>query len=181
MTTRSRQGIEAGGSPQAGAAAPTDAAFPDVRSLAGGAAESEPPSGQPVGSGDQTARNPADVHILIVEDEWFIAMETEAVLRGGGYSIVGTAATAEDAVEIAGRERPDLVVMDIRLRGDRDGIDAALEIRSRFAIPCIFATAHAEPQMVSRAAAAEPLGWLTKPFSDQQLLHQVRAAVDRLR
>jgi DNA-binding response OmpR family regulator len=148
--------------------------------LAGPGESDDDSASGPVPS-DRLKADRTAIRILVVEDEWFIAMETEAVLHDGGYSVIGTAATAEDAVAIAGRERPDLVVMDIRLRGDRDGIDAALEIRSRFGVPCIFATAHSEPDVMARGAAAEPLGWLTKPFSGQQLLREVEAAVERLR
>ena len=122
----------------------------------------------------------AQFRVLIVEDEWFIAMESESVLRNGGYSVVGVAGTADEAVALAAQERPDIVLMDIRLRGKRDGIDAALEIRERHGIPCIFATAHTEQNMRERGAAAEPLGWLDKPFSEEQLLRALKTALARL-
>jgi CheY-like chemotaxis protein len=66
------------------------------------------------------------------------------------------------------------------LRGKRDGIEAALEIRQRFGIASVFATAHNEAEMRSRGAAAQPRAWLTKPYSDQQLLRAVKAALVRL-
>nr|WP_281351625.1 response regulator [Propylenella binzhouense] len=115
--------------------------------------------------------------ILIVEDEWFIAMESDAILRESGYTVVGMAMTADDAVELVGRERPDLVLMDIRLRGERDGIDAAIEIRERFGVACLFATAHSEAALRERGSAAAPAGWITKPFSEQQLLTAVQNAL----
>ena len=134
----------------------------------------------PPQSSSDPAKDLSEFRVLIVEDEWFIAMESEAVLQAGGYSVVGIAGTADDAVALAGRERPDIVLMDIRLRGARDGIDAALDIRDKFDIPCIFATAHTEPHMRERGAAAQPRAWLIKPFSDQQLLRAVRTALARL-
>jgi CheY-like chemotaxis protein len=117
------------------------------------------------------------LRILIVEDEWFIAIESEAVLRDSGFEVVGIAVSADDAVALAAEHEPDLVLMDIRLRGARDGVDAAIEIRERFDIPSLFATAHSEPRLRAGADAAAPAGWLTKPFSDQQLLAAVRAAL----
>jgi CheY-like chemotaxis protein len=86
----------------------------------------------------------------------------------------------EDEIALASQEKPDLVLMDIRLRGKRDGIEAALEIRQRFGIASVFATAHNEAEMRSRGAAAQPRAWLTKPYSDQQLLRAVKAALVRL-
>jgi CheY-like chemotaxis protein len=115
--------------------------------------------------------------ILIVEDEWFIAIESEAVLRDSGFDVVGIAVSADEAVAMAAEHEPNLILMDVRLRGARDGVDAAIEIRQRFDIPCLFATAHSEPRVRESAEAAAPAGWLTKPFSDQQLLAAVNAAL----
>ncbi len=127
------------------------------------------------------ARLAPEPRILIVEDEWFIAIESEAILTAGGYRVVGTAASADEAVTLAERERPDLVLMDIRLRGTRDGVDAALEIHRRFGIVCVFATAHSEPTLQTRAADARPAGWLTKPFSERQLIQAVERALESRR
>jgi two-component system, response regulator PdtaR len=115
--------------------------------------------------------------ILIVEDEWFIATESEAVLREAGFDVVGIAVSAEEAVELTERHRPDLVLMDIRLRGARNGVEAAREIRQRFDIACLFATAHSEESVRADAEAAAPAGWLAKPFSDRQLVAAVKAAL----
>src|SRR5262245_2460379 len=78
---------------------------------------------------------PRAIRILIVEDEVFVAMDAEAILTSAGYEIVATAASADDAVAKAGRLAPDLVLMDIRLNGARDGIDAALEFVHTFKLP----------------------------------------------
>jgi two-component system, response regulator PdtaR len=119
------------------------------------------------------------LRILIVEDEWFIAVESEAILRAAGFHVVGIAVSADEAVALAAAERPDLVLMDIRLKGERDGIDAAREMRERFDIPSLFATAHSDPAMRQKAEAAAPAGWISKPFSDQQLVRAVLAALAR--
>jgi len=78
----------------------------------------------------------------------------EWVVQNLGHEVVGPAATAEKAVELAGRVRPNLVLMDIRLANDSDGVAAAIEIRQRFDIPSLFVSAHADPVVRSRAAAA---------------------------
>lgn len=115
--------------------------------------------------------------ILIVEDEWIVAMEMEAVALSAGYEVVGVAATADEAVAAALGHKPDLVLMDIRLRGHRDGVDAALELRQRADIPCLFVSAHQDPGVRARAQAARPKGWLPKPFSRPQLLAAIKQAL----
>lgn len=76
----------------------------------------------------------SSLKILIVEDEFFIALDTEEQAKILGHTVVGTAVNADEAVKIAGETNPDIVLMDIRLSGDRDGIAAATEIRKRFGI-----------------------------------------------
>jgi DNA-binding response OmpR family regulator len=101
--------------------------------------------------------------ILVVEDEYLVAMMMENDLDEAGFNIVGIANSAEKAVAMALTEKPDFIIMDIRLIGERDGIDAALEIFTKTGIRCLFATAHGDAQSKTRAAAASPLGWLQKP------------------
>jgi CheY-like chemotaxis protein len=103
--------------------------------------------------------------ILIVEDEMFVAMDIELVVERAGHQAVGFAGTAERAVALAGELDPDLVLMDIRLRGDRDGIDAAIEIRKRFDIPCLVISAYTDALTRERAAPARVLGFISKPFN----------------
>jgi DNA-binding NarL/FixJ family response regulator len=112
--------------------------------------------------------------ILLVEDDYFVALDAEHALKAAGFVVVGTAATAEEAIAIADQEKPDLAVMDIRLAGGRDGVETALELFRRRGIRSIFATAHADPEMRRRAAAAEPLGWLPKPYTTDSLAELVR-------
>jgi two-component system, response regulator PdtaR len=116
--------------------------------------------------------------ILIVEDELFVALDIQGMLEVDGHSIVGIAATAEEAVALAARERPNIVFMDIRLAGARDGIDAAHEIRERLDIPSIFVTANTDDYTRQRAAVTRPLGFLSKPFT-QAKLRVALAAVRR--
>ncbi len=107
--------------------------------------------------------------ILIVEDELFVAMDIESVVQKAEHRVVGFAGTADRAVELADELRPDLVLMDIRLRGERDGIDAAIEIRERFDIPSLIISAHSDAWARERAAPARVLGFIPKPF-DRVLL-----------
>ncbi|MEA2883451.1 MAG: two-component system, response regulator PdtaR [Bradyrhizobium sp.] len=117
--------------------------------------------------------------ILVVEDDFLIAMQTEAALAAAGFHVVGTAATAEQALELAEKERPVLAVMDIRLASKRDGIDAARELYHELNIRCIFATAHDDETTRKRAAPYAPLGWLAKPYSTASLVALVTSAIGK--
>jgi two-component system, response regulator PdtaR len=112
--------------------------------------------------------------ILIVEDEFLIAMELEYRLMEAGIAVVGTAVTAEEALAIAKSEKPDLAIMDIRLAGRRDGVDAAIELFSTYGIRSIFASAHADTDTRRRAAPASPIGWLQKPYQAEELLRLLK-------
>jgi two-component system, response regulator PdtaR len=118
--------------------------------------------------------------ILIVEDEYLVALQSEISLREDGFEIVGIAASADDAVRLARLERPALVLMDIRLTGDRDGIDAALEIFRTLGIRSLFVTAHYDDETKNRAKAAAPLGWLAKPYTPDNLVALARHAAAEL-
>ncbi len=117
----------------------------------------------------------ANHRIVVVEDEIFIRLDLMAHLRGAGYTVVGTADCAVDAVRVVESERPDLVLMDVRLAGERDGIEAALEIWERFRIRSLFVSANLDAAARARAAAANPLGFLEKPFTPTSLLAAVSA------
>lgn len=107
--------------------------------------------------------HPFGRRILIAEDNWLIALEWQAALEAAGYEVFGPAVSAEEAIAICEGERPDIVLMDIRLLGNSDGVEAAIQIRSRLQIPTIFVSAHDDPQTRERASAAQPVGWITKP------------------
>jgi DNA-binding NarL/FixJ family response regulator len=119
--------------------------------------------------------------ILIVEDDFLVGLDMEAALMQAGFEIAGLASSAEDALKIAKTERPTLAVMDIRLVGLRDGIDAALELFGTHGIRCVFATAHYDDRTRARAQPAKPLGWVPKPYTMDSLIDAVRNAVRILR
>lgn len=115
--------------------------------------------------------------ILLVEDDFLVGMEMEAGLTDAGYAIAGVAATAEEAIALAAERRPALVVMDIRLASERDGVDAALEIYRTLGIRSLFASAHGDAQVRARAEAAKPLGWVAKPYRVETLLRSIEEAL----
>lgn len=118
--------------------------------------------------------------ILLVEDDFLVAMVMERDLLDCGFEVAGTARCADAAVALARGTRPDLIVMDIRLMGSRDGVDAALQILNETGIRCVFATANADPHTRTRAASAQPLAWLQKPYGRESLLATLNAALGGL-
>jgi PAS domain S-box-containing protein len=117
--------------------------------------------------------------ILIVEDETIVAMDLAATLRRLGFEVVGMVGSGEAAVETADSLRPDLILMDIRLKGVMDGVEAATIIQRRDKIPIVFLTAHADLDTVERTKAAAPYGYLVKPFEEKALHRAVEVALDR--
>jgi DNA-binding NarL/FixJ family response regulator len=114
---------------------------------------------------------------LIVEDDFFVALDLEAGLTDAGLRVIGPARTAEEAVALARAENPRLAVMDIRLASARDGIDAALDLYRDLGIRSIFASAHADPSFRKRAEPASPLGWLQKPYTVDAVVSTVKKAI----
>jgi DNA-binding NarL/FixJ family response regulator len=119
--------------------------------------------------------------VLVVEDDYLVAAEIESALGTAGFDVIGIANSTDEALEIAAAERPLLAVMDIRLNGRRDGIDAALELFAAHGIRCIFATAHQTADARGRASPAKPIAWLPKPYTMRTLVAVVRQAVEELR
>ncbi|MBW2135152.1 MAG: response regulator [Deltaproteobacteria bacterium] len=107
--------------------------------------------------------------ILIVEDERIIAEDLQRTLENLGYSVAAIVPSGEEAVEIAATHNPDLVLMDIVLSGEMDGIAAAEQIRSCFKIPVVFLTAYGDEQTLKRAKLTEPFGYILKPFDNREL------------
>jgi diguanylate cyclase (GGDEF)-like protein/PAS domain S-box-containing protein len=116
------------------------------------------------------------VRVLIVEDEALIAEELRERLTRLGMTVVGVADSAESAVQAAAHGRPDLVLMDIRLHGERDGIDTAREIRQRD-VPVVFLTAHSDRATVERAKQVAPFGYLLKPFKERELVVAIEMGI----
>ncbi len=115
--------------------------------------------------------------ILVVEDEAIVAMDISVRLRALGYEVVGPASTGADALEIAEQTRPDLVLMDIMLRGGMDGVEAARRIRETTGAPIVYLTAYADDSTLRRAKVAEPLGYLLKPFEERELRTTIETAL----
>jgi len=122
------------------------------------------------GGGDEPRAAQA-LRVLIVEDEFFIALDTQAQVEALGHTVVGMAVSAEQAIRMAAAENPDVVLMDIRLDGPTDGIDAATRIRAAGASDIVFVTANSDPATQQRARAVNPLGFLQKPLTPQRLSH----------
>ena len=131
-------------------------------------------------SAGSDARAEPPARILVVEDDFLVATEIEIALSDAGFDVAGIAATADEAIELAQSQRPALVVMDVRLGGERDGIHAATEIFRRLGIRCIFATALYDQDWLERARSAMPLGWLAKPYSMASLVKAVHRALEEL-
>lgn len=138
------------------------------------------PGNDPFPAGHISAAVESAARILVVEDEFLVAMMLENDLNDAGFKVVGLANSAEKAVAMAKTEQPDLIIMDIRLIGERDGIDAATQIYNETGIRSIFATAHGDRQSRARAEAARPVGWLQKPYGRAALLVAVRQALASL-
>jgi len=117
--------------------------------------------------------------ILIVEDEPVIALDIRTRLNRLGYEVVGMVDTAALALEQVASEMPDLVLMDIRLNGGGDGIEAAMQIRDRFNLPVIFVTAHADEHTLEQAKRARPFGYIVKPFESRDLSAAIEVALSR--
>ena len=123
----------------------------------------------------------ADARVLIVEDETIVAMDLAQLLEQLGYSVAGVASTGAEAIDAATSLKPDLVLMDIHLKGPMDGIEAARSIAGRMSVPIVFLTAHGDGGTVSRAMQASPYGYLVKPFDDRVLQRVVEVALNRHR
>ncbi len=109
------------------------------------------------------------IRILVVEDETVVARDLQTRLARLGYTVVDTTARGDSAIVLAEQHNPDLVLMDIRLQGEIDGITAADVIRSRYHLPVVYLTAHADELTIDRARATEPFGYILKPFDEREL------------
>ncbi len=118
-----------------------------------------------------------DSNILIVEDEIIIAADLKGRLEKLGYNIVGISATGNDAIRKTGETNPNLVLMDIMLKGNMDGIDTAQKIRDLYDIPVIYLTAYYDDEILNRAKITEPFGYILKPFEDMKIQSAVEMAV----
>jgi CheY-like chemotaxis protein len=119
--------------------------------------------------------------ILVVEDEGIVAQEIKSRLEKAGYSVCGVVHAGEQAISDAERLNPDLVLMDIRLKGQMDGIQAAGKIRERYNIPVVYLTAYTDPATLQRAKVMDPFGYVVKPFETRSLVVSIEIALHRNR
>jgi PAS domain S-box-containing protein len=117
--------------------------------------------------------------VLVVEDERVVAKDLQRTLTRLGYRVPTTVASADDALRAVTNECPDLVLMDIRIRGELDGIETARILKQRFDVPVVYLTAYADPETVARAKSTEPHGYLLKPVNFDELRSTVEVALHK--
>lgn len=117
------------------------------------------------------------VKIMIVEDESIVAMDLAMRLQKEGYEITGTADNSEEALALFREQPPDLVLMDININGNKDGIETAREIKKIQEVPLIFLTAFSQHEFVNRAKEVNPAAYLVKPFNKDSLNSSIQIAI----
>jgi PAS domain S-box-containing protein len=115
--------------------------------------------------------------ILIVDDQIIIAKELEARLNGFGYEVTGIASSGQEAIALTAYTKPNLVLMDIEIKGDMDAIETAAEIRQSLPVPIIFLTADRDQADLRRARMTEPFVYIVKPFTEQELRINIEMAL----
>ncbi|HRX14905.1 MAG TPA: ATP-binding protein [Spirochaetota bacterium] len=120
-------------------------------------------------------------NILIVEDEKIIALDIKNAVQKYGYNVIGSVTSGEDAVEFCKRSLPDIILMDIHLDGEMDGIDAALAIKENLEIPVIFLTVSVDSVTLERAKKVEPYGYINKPVKDVEIFTTLEMALHKFR
>jgi PAS domain S-box-containing protein len=119
--------------------------------------------------------------IMLVEDEKVVAADIEECVKGLGYEVVGAASTGTEALQLADKTMPDLVLMDIKLKGPLDGVDVAGALYEKHKIPVVYLTAHADAEILERAKRTAPSGYVLKPFDERTLRTAIEIAFDRHR
>ncbi|AEH61369.1 response regulator receiver protein [Methanosalsum zhilinae DSM 4017] len=127
-----------------------------------------------------------DIRILIVEDENIVGLEIKKRLKKLGYSVHAVAKTGEEAIIKTAATSPDIILMDIMLKGEMDGIETARQIKNQHNIPIIYLTAYSDEETISRAKETNPHGYILKPFQEDDMkitiemaLHKHRMNMDR--
>lgn len=116
--------------------------------------------------------------ILVVEDENIIAMDIKYTLKSLGYDVCGVVATGEESVEKAFVMNPDLILMDIKLKGDMDGVCAAKKIQSRFNIPVLYLTAYGDETTLNRLDKTKTFRYVHKPFEEKELQFKIKSILN---
>jgi len=121
----------------------------------------------------------AKTKVLIVEDEAIIAKDIENVLTKAGYKVVGSFLTGEAAIQAVDELEPDIILMDIMLKGDMSGIQAAEVIREKSNTPVVFLTAYADENTIDKARSAVPYGYIVKPFKENEVIATIEIALNK--
>jgi len=119
----------------------------------------------------------AQTNVLVVEDESIVSKDIQHSLKKLGYNVVGAAATGEQAVKLAVETQPDIILMDIMLKGEMNGIEAATQIRTETNIPVIFLTAYADESTLNKAKVTQPYGYIIKPFKEIDIHTSIEMAL----
>jgi CheY-like chemotaxis protein len=130
---------------------------------------------QPTPAAEQAVTSTKPVNILVVEDEGIVALHIKMTLTRMGHRVIATVDSGQDAIIVAFEQRPDLILMDIRLKGELDGIEAARTIQQRYAVPVIYLTGQLDESTVKRAQTTNPIGYLAKPF----IVSEIAALIQR--
>ncbi|PNW39210.1 UNVERIFIED_CONTAM: response regulator receiver protein [Euhalothece sp. KZN 001] len=117
--------------------------------------------------------------ILIVEDEAVVSLDIARRLEKMGYEVIARLASGEEALELVQEERPDLVLMDINLQGEMDGIQTATTLYKNYGLPVIYLTAYAGESTLERAKESKPYGYILKPFKERELHAAIEIAISR--
>jgi PAS domain S-box-containing protein len=115
--------------------------------------------------------------IFVVEDESIVSLEIQSRIKHLGYTVSGTAASGDEAIRKVIDLKPDLILMDIRIKGEMDGIETAAEIKKIYDVPIIFLTAYADPVTIQRAKITDPFGYIIKPFEERELHISIEIAL----
>lgn len=119
----------------------------------------------------------AKTNVLVVEDESIVSKDIQHSLKKLGYNVVGAASTGERAFELAASEKPDIILMDIMLKGDTNGIETAQRVKEELQIPVIYLTAYADESTLEKAKVTEPYGYIIKPFKEVDLHTSIEMAL----
>jgi len=117
--------------------------------------------------------------ILIVEDESITAEDIKEKLKSSGYKVIGIASSYNKVLELIDNNMPDLVLMDIKIKGDKDGIETANYVHRHYDIPIIFLTAFSDKELVEKAKTTEPYGYIIKPFTQEDLYSNIEIALNK--
>lgn len=126
-------------------------------------------------------RTMASYKILIVDDEFVVGLDLKERLESIGYTVIGISSSGKDAISLCKKYNPDLVLMDIVIKGDIDGIDTAKMIKDQFNIPVIYLTAYADNRTIKDAMVTEPYGYLIKPVQERELKSAIEIAIYKVK